>query len=95
MHVTLPKDLEKFVQNQVGVGGFPDASAVVVEALREFRRISETEGELEGLPVLPDGACPADLKAMLMEAVNGLHHPMPPDYFDQLRKHLRAKPGAK
>jgi hypothetical protein len=37
-----------------------------------------------------DGSCPPELKALLLEAINGPHHPMPADYFDQLRKRLRT-----
>jgi putative addiction module CopG family antidote len=94
MNVTLPKELEEFVQSKVAVGGYPDASAVVAEALREFRSMTQDEPELERLPSPPDGACPPELKAILLEAVRGPHHPLPFDYFDQLRHHLRAKPGA-
>ena len=46
-----------------------------------FRDMEETQQE---------GNCPPDLRALLLEAVAGPHHPMPADYFDQLRKRLRT-----
>jgi hypothetical protein len=33
--------------------------------------------------------CPGDLKSMLLDAINGPHHPMPDDYFGELRKRIR------
>lgn len=95
MNVTLPKELEEFVHSKVGAGGYPDASAVVAKALREFQHLAQEEAEAEPQPVQPERACPPALKALLMEAVNGPHHPMPADYFVQLRKHLRASTGVK
>ena len=95
MDVTLPKELEEFVQSKVGVDGYSDASAVVAEALREFQHLTQDESDVEPQPVPSEWACPPALKTLLMEAVNGPHHPMPSDYFVQLRKHLRARPAVK
>ena len=83
MNVSLPKELEEFVLKEVAAGEYPDANAVVVEALREFQSKTVDETQM-------DGSCPPELKALLLEAINGPHHPMPADYFDQLRKRLRT-----
>ena len=91
MNVSLPKDLEDFVARKTAIGEFPSANAVVVAALRELQ--SKTDEDSEGaVPPRPlaDGNCPPELKSILLEAVNGPHHPMPPDYFDQLRKRIRS-----
>jgi Arc/MetJ-type ribon-helix-helix transcriptional regulator len=85
VNLSLPKDLEEFVQKEVATGEYPDAAAVVVEALREFQNKSDSE-------ILTNEDCPPELKALLLEAVKGPHYPLPADYFDQLRKRLR--PGA-
>jgi Arc/MetJ-type ribon-helix-helix transcriptional regulator len=82
MNLSLPKDLEEFVRKEVATGEYPDATAVVVEALREFQ--SKTDDGIS-----EEINCPADLKALLLEAVKGPHNPLPADYFDQLRKRLR------
>ena len=76
MNVSLPKELEDFISHEVSAGSFPDASAVVIEALREFREKADF------------GACPSELKTALLAAVNGPHHPLPPDYFDKIREQL-------
>jgi len=82
MKLSLPKDLEEFVQKEVATGEYSDVTAVVVEALREFQ--SKTENS-----VMEGENCPPDLKALLLEAVKGPHYPLPTDYFDQLRRRLR------
>jgi putative addiction module CopG family antidote len=84
VNVTLPKELEDFVAQKAASGEFPSADAVVAAGLRELQG-KAMEGRAEPLPE-PDGTCPPELKALLLEAVNGPHHPMPPDYFDQLRR---------
>jgi len=88
MNVSLPKELEEFVFKEVAAGEYPDANAVVVEALRELQSRDE-ELPLWAHPG-PDGKCPPELKELLLEAVNGPHHPMPPDYFDKLRERFRT-----
>jgi putative addiction module CopG family antidote len=92
MNVSLPKELEEFVFKEVAAGEYPDANAVVVEALRELR--SKDENLTPWASRLADGNCPPELKELLLEAVNGPHHPMPRDYFDKLRERLRTG-GAK
>jgi len=58
MTVTIPKDLEGFIEQKVRAGQFPDASAVVCEAVRQF---SEQQRDWnEDSP---------ELKAFLLEAV--------------------------
>ena len=90
MNVTLPRELEEFVLEKAANGEYPCADAVVVEALREFQRTVEDESQLGWMRPLPDGNCPPELKALLLDAVRGPHHPMPADYFDQLRQRLRT-----
>ena len=88
MNVTLPKELEEFVLREVAEGQYPDANAMVADALLELQSKSADEGPAWTRP-LPDGHCPPELKALLLEAVNGPHHPMPEGYFDRLRERLR------
>ena len=90
MNVTLPKELEEFVLKKAATGEYPSANAVVIEALHEFQSSVDNESEPAWMRPLPDGSCPSELKALLLETVRGPHHPMPPDYFDQLRERLCA-----
>ncbi len=83
MNVSLPKDLEEFVLQEVVAGEYPNQTAVVVEALREFRG-KRKDGPSE------EESSPRDVRRLLLEAVNGPHHPMPADYFDRLRARLRV-----
>jgi Arc/MetJ-type ribon-helix-helix transcriptional regulator len=83
VNFSLPRDLEEFVRKKVASGQYPDANAVVVEALRELQGSYSVES-------LSDGTCPPEIKKLLLEAVNGPHHPMPSDYFDKLRERVRA-----
>jgi hypothetical protein len=62
----------------------------VVDALRELQSKSDEEAEPTWARPLEDGSCPPDLKALLLEAVNGPHHPMPADYFEKLRERVRG-----
>ncbi len=90
MNVTLPKELEDFVLSRAATGQYASTDAVVVEALREFQGKGDDDSEPAWMRPLPDGSCPPELKALLLEAVRGPHHPMPADYFDQLRQRLLA-----
>ena len=90
MNVTLPRELEEFVLKKAANGEYPSADAVVVEALRDFQRAAKDESQTGWMRPLPDGSCPPELKALLLDAVRGPHHPMPADYFDQLRQRLRS-----
>ena len=90
MNVTLPKELEEFVATQAASGAYPSPDAVVVEALRELQtHLTDTLASAASLP-LENGNCPPELKALLLEAVRGPHHPMPADYFDKLRARIRS-----
>jgi Arc/MetJ-type ribon-helix-helix transcriptional regulator len=90
VNVSLPKDLEDFVAKKTASGEFPNPDAVVAAALRELQNRSVEESEPDWSRPLPDGSCPPELKSLLLEAVNSPHHPMPADYFEQLRKRLRS-----
>jgi Arc/MetJ-type ribon-helix-helix transcriptional regulator len=90
MNVTLPRELEEFILKKAASGAYPSTDAVVIEALREFQRTAEDERQSEWMRPLPDGSCPPELKTLLLEAVRGPHHPMPSDYFEQLRQRLRG-----
>jgi len=76
MNVSLPKELEDFISSEVSAGSFPDANAVVVEALQEFRNKAHS------------GTCPSELKSILLAAINGPHHPLPADYFGRIREQI-------
>lgn len=89
MNVTLPKELEDFVLKKAASGEYRDADAVVIEALREFRSKGDDDVDPGWMRPLSDGSCPPEIKKVLLEAVRGVHHPMPADYFEQLRKRLR------
>jgi Arc/MetJ-type ribon-helix-helix transcriptional regulator len=91
MIVSLPKELEEFVRKTAASGEYPSAEAVVVEALREFQGNREDDIEAGSMRSAPDGNCPPELKSILLEAVRGPHHPMPADYFEQLRQRLRVR----
>ncbi len=89
MIVSLPKELEEFVRKTAASGEYPSAEAVVVEALREFQNNREGENGAVSMRSAPDGNCPPELKSILLEAIRGPHHPMPAEYFEQLRQRLR------
>ena len=67
--------------------------------MRRIRHLQEHEGvqtlkeESESTVWKDDeteGTCPPELRSLLLEAVQGPHHPMPADYFDKLRQRLRT-----
>ena len=82
MHITLTKDLEKFVEKKVASGGYTNGSEVVREALRVFRA--------QGDPAELDSQ---ELAELLLPAVRGPHRPLGPDAFEQLRQRARRKPA--
>jgi putative addiction module CopG family antidote len=86
MNISLPSELEEFVQGEVAAGLYADASAVVANALREFQILQQQRRA--GAAAL-ESQCPPELKTLLLEAINGPHHPMPPDYFTKLRQRIR------
>ena len=65
MTVTLPKDLETFVQNKVQIGAYHDANELVCEAVRQLRE--QLHDWNQDSP---------ELKAFLLEAVRGPHRPL-------------------
>ena len=78
MNVSLPKDLEAFVLQEIAAGAYPDTIAVVADALRKLQGTAD-------LGPLPDDCCPPELKELLLEAIHGPHHPLPATYFNMLR----------
>ena len=72
MTVTLPKDLETFVQNKVQIGEYDDANELICDALRQLR-----EQEHDWNQDSPE------LKAFLLEAVRGAHRPLLLDSLSQ------------
>jgi antitoxin ParD1/3/4 len=80
MKVTLTKDLEKFVASKMRTGGYADASEVVRDALRNFRRQQDaTEADSQ------------ELAELLLPAVRGPHRPLTSRHFEQLRNRARRK----
>jgi putative addiction module CopG family antidote len=82
MHITLTKDLEKFVTGKVRSGGYTDASEVVREALRDLRDQDD--------PAEYDSR---ELAALLLPAVRGPHRLLTPRHFAQLRQRARRRPA--
>ena len=65
MTVTIPKDLEPFIEQKLRDGQFPDASTLVSAAVRQF---SEQQRDWnEDSP---------ELKEFLLETVRGGHRPL-------------------
>ncbi len=81
MHVSLTKDLQKFVTDKVEAGGYASPSEVVREALRELRA-REDRAEEDS----------RELAEVLIPAVRGSHRPLTQRDFDQLRQRARRKP---
>src|SRR5256885_6785609 len=65
------------------------SSDVCSSDLRELKSKEADESLSDWTRPLPDGSCPPELKTLLLEAVNGPHHPMPEEYFDKLRSEER------
>ena len=80
MHITLTKDLEKFVTGKIRSGGYADASEVVREALRDFRHRDD--------PAEYDSP---ELAELLLPAVRGPHRPLTSRHFAQLRRRARRR----
>ena len=59
MTVNIPKDLEPFIEQKIRAGQFPDASAVVSEAVRQFseqqRDWNEDSAELKAFMLRKGG----------------------------------------
>jgi len=93
MTVTLPKELEEFVRLKTASGEYPNANAVVADALRVLQSEMAGDEMPASIRANADGSCPAALKQLLVDAIKGPHHPMKPEYFDQLRLLLRSPRG--
>jgi len=79
MTVTIPKELEPFIEQKVRAGQFPDANAVVSAAVRQF---SEQERDWN-----EDGP---ELKAFLLEAVRGEHRPLRLEELEEMERRVLA-----
>ena len=84
MTVTLPKKLEAFVERKVQAGDFRDASEAVSEAVRQW---SEQQNDWS-----KDGP---ELKAFLLEAVRGPHHPLRPEELEKMEQRVLAEKSRK
>ena len=82
MHVTLTKDLEKFVERKMSSGGYASAGEVVRDALRSFQA-KDDPAELDS----------RELAELLLPAVRGPHRPLTAAHFDSLRQRARRKPA--
>lgn len=77
MTVNIPKELEPFIEQKIRAGQFPDASAVVTEAVRQF---SEQQRDWnEDSP---------ELKAFLLEAVHGEHRPLRLEELEEMEQRV-------
>ena len=84
MTVTIPKDLEGFIEQKVRAGQFPDASAVVSEAVRQF---SEQRHDWnEDSP---------ELKAFLLESVRGGNRPLRLEELEEMERRVLAEDKAR
>ncbi len=81
MHISLTKDLEKFVAGKVRAGGYSNASEVVREALRELRS-KEDPAEIDS----------RELAELLLPAVRSPHRPLTQKHFDQIRQRALREP---
>ena len=82
MQVTLTKDLVKFVDQKIRVGGYNNPSEVVRDALRDFRskdNFADNDSQ--------------ELAELLLMAVRGRHRPLTAKHFSQLRARARRKPA--
>ena len=84
MTVTIPKDLEGFIEQKVRAGQFPDANAVVSEAVRQF---SEQQHDWnEDSP---------ELKEFLLEAVRGGDRPLRLEELEEMERRVLAEDKAR
>ena len=84
MTVTIPKDLEGFIEQKVRAGQFPDASAVVSEAVRQF---SEQRHDWnEDSP---------ELKEFLLESVRDGNRPLRLEELEEMERRVLAEDKAR
>ena len=79
MTVTIPKDLEPFIEQRVRAGQFPDASAVVSAAVRQFSEQQRDWNEDS-----------AELREFLLEAVRGGHRPLRLEELENMERRILA-----
>lgn len=84
MTVSLPKDLEAFIQQKVQAGEFRDASDVVCEAVRQLSQ--------QGRDWNTDSP---ELKAFLLEAVRGKHRPVKTEELEAMEQRVLAEEKAR
>jgi putative addiction module CopG family antidote len=84
MTVTIPKDLEPFIEQKVRAGQFPDASAVVSEAVRQFSEQQRDWNEDS-----------SELKAFLLAAVRGGHRPLQLGDLEEMERRILAEDKAR
>lgn len=80
MTISLPKDLEAFIQQMVQAGEFRNASDVVCEAVRQ---LSEQTRDWN--------ADSPELKAFLLEAVRGGHRPLKTEELEAMEQRVLAE----
>jgi len=84
MTVTIPKEFEPFIEEKIRVGQFPDANAVVSEAVRQF---SEEQRDWN--------ADSPELKAFLLDAVRGGHRPLQLGDLEEMERRILAEDKAR
>jgi antitoxin ParD1/3/4 len=83
MQVTLSKELEAFIAEKIGSGGYANADEVVREALRDLKA-KDDPAEVDS----------QELAELLLAAVRGSHRPLTMEHFDQLRSRARGPVAA-
>ena len=84
MTVTIPKNLEGFIEQKVRAGQFPDASAVVSEAVRQFSEQQQDWNEDS-----------PELRAFLLESVRGVHRPFRLEELEEMERRVLAEDKAR
>jgi Arc/MetJ-type ribon-helix-helix transcriptional regulator len=84
MTVELPKNLAEYVEREVASGAFPDATAVVAEAVREYR-VNRIDPNVDS----------PELEAWLLEAIDSPMTPWRPEEMQEILAELRAKHAVK
>ena len=85
MTVTVPQPWSDFLLRETQARGLSEPSQLVVEALQEY----QGHHQEEAADATDLGVCPPKLKASLLEAIKGPHHPLSENYFAQVRAKLR------
>jgi putative addiction module CopG family antidote len=70
MTVTLPADLQAFVDEQVALGAAPDADAVLAEAVRVLRQKRDEEKRAWLQAALDDGLAQLDAGKVIRGPIN-------------------------